>query len=136
MITAPTPTSGDSGYSRFMGSSFRAYLILLDFAVGHNPLPNLHRLLRKVHFEQAERHSSAILLVGLCNGRRRSQPPQAAGEILESLFAEVTIAVVREQGAIDLPLLQRRKDFAGLILLLAGIGFTEKQSGDLAGYVA
>src|SRR5258707_12081323 len=121
-MTAPTPTSGDSGYSRFMRQVvipwfpvrrlFRAHLILLDFTVGHDTLPNVDRLVRKMYFEQAERHSSAVLLVGLRKLCRRSQWREAAGKIFEGLLAEVTVAVVSEQGAIDLPLLQRGKDFA------------------------
>src|SRR5208337_2152706 len=116
--------------------SSRSHLILLDLAVGHDPFPHLDRLLRKVHLEQAEGHSSAILLGGLRKFCRRSQRSKAAGEILESLFGEVTVAIVGEQGAIDLTLLQCREYFAGLILLLAGIGLAKKQSSDLAGNVA
>src|SRR6266849_9105062 len=89
-----------------------------------------------MHFEQAERHSPAVLLEGLRKLCWRSQRAKAAGEIFESLLGEVTVAVVSEQGAINLSLLQRREDFARLILLLAGIGLAEKQIGKLAGNVA
>src|ERR1019366_9149420 len=115
---------------------FRAHLILFDLAVGHDPFPNVDRPVRKVYFEQAERHAAAILLGGLREFRWRSQRAKAAGEIFQSLFGEVTVAVISEQGAIDLTLLQRGKDFAGLILLLAGISRAEEQSRNVAGNVA
>src|ERR1035438_1654499 len=101
MITAPTPTRGDSGYSRFISRLLRSHLILLDLAVRHDPFPNLDSLLRKMHFELAERHSSAILFGGLRKFLWRTQRLQTAGEIFERLLGEVTIAVVSEQGAID-----------------------------------
>src|SRR5260370_4414305 len=84
-------------------------------------------------FEQAERHSPAVLLEGLRKLCWRSQRAKAAGEIFESLLGEVTAAVVTEQGAINLSLLQPREDFARLILLLAGIGLAGKQIGSLPG---
>src|SRR5271157_6505368 len=108
-MTAPTPTSGDSGYSRciLIGSSLllRGHLILLDLAVGHNPFPDFDRLLCKTHVEPAERHASAAFLIGLRKFCRRSHRSETAGEIQERLFGEVAVAVVGEQSAIDFPLL-------------------------------
>src|SRR5580658_6294359 len=96
----------------FSSSLFRTHLILLDLAVRHDPFPDLNRLLRKVRFEQSERHASAILLVSLGKLGWRSQRSKAAGEILESLLGEVTVTVIGERGALDSTLRERREYFA------------------------
>src|ERR1700733_2588294 len=95
-------------------------LILLQFPVRHFVGPYPQVLLREFCPVDAQSHAAAKTLANLIELLRTPQGCKATGDVLQRLFAEVTVSVIGEQRSINGPMLQAIENFASLLQLGSG----------------
>src|ERR1700738_2368982 len=77
------------------------YQVLLEFSVGHLVGGHLQVTVGKGYGEDSQYHASAGFLGGLFEGERWAQWLQAGGKVVQRLLVEVGVAVLGEEGAVD-----------------------------------
>ena len=98
-------------------SILRRDLILLQLAIRHFVRPGPQNLLRKSNDVHAQSHAAAQTLRRLNERLRRAQRPEAGGEILQRLLAEVAVRIIGEERTIDRAVLKSVEDFLSLLQL-------------------